>query len=565
MNLLTNLHTKNSITINQKFLFDVRQKLESFHIQIPSQYFGMGLSLIFVLLFNKAFFTAAWNIHSASSFESIVFFISLFPLLWLLTFFLISLVCIPGLIKPFSIFLLIFGSLAAYFMDTYGVVIDREMLRNVLETDIQEASGLFNFYLVGYLMLLGIVPSLLVVRTKILWETAGREAVFRIASIVLSLVMSVLIILSLSSAYSSFFRTQKEVRFLTNPLGFVNAAISLAHETAKRPLVMDPISEGAHLGAGALNQTKPVLVVFVVGETARAANFGLGGYERDTTPLLAKQDIVYFNNVSSCGTSTAVSLPCMFSSFERENYSDNKAKSTHGLLDFAKVSGIDVLWRDNNSGCKGTCDRVTFEPSETLMPDSQCKGGECFDEILLNNISQKISGGNQFIVLHQKGSHGPAYDQRYPESMQFFTPVCKTNQLQECTEEQVVNAYDNSIRYTDYFLNQVINWLKKQESTHNTVMVYVSDHGESLGENNIYLHGMPYAVAPEYQTHVPFVFWASQEFYKDRGLSKECLNHIKGDEFSHDNIFHSFLGLLDIQTNHYRPELNMFFQCTKQI
>lgn len=531
-------------------------------MQIPSQFFAMGLSLVFVLLFNKAFFSAAWNSQSTDSLESIIFFVSLIPLLWLLTFFLISLVCIPGLIKPISVLLLVCGSLASYFMDTYGVVIDREMLRNVLETDVQEAGGLFNLHLVGYLVLLGVLPSLLVIRTKILWKTLGREFVSRIISITLSLIISVLIILSLSSAYSSFFRTQKEVRFLTNPLGFVNATISLARESTKRPLVMNTISEGARLGAGTLNQRKPVLVVFVVGETARAANFGLGGYERDTTPLLAKQDIVYFQYVSSCGTSTAVSLPCMFSPFGRKNYSDNKAKSTHGLLDFASASGIDVLWRDNNSGCKGACDRVKFEPSEDLMPDPQCKDGSCFDEILLNNISQKLTGGNQFIVLHQKGSHGPAYDQRYPESMQFFTPVCTTNQLQTCSEEQVVNAYDNSIRYTDYFLNQVIDWLKTQQSTHNTVMVYVSDHGESLGENNIYLHGMPYAVAPEYQTHVPFVFWASQDFYQDRGLSKECLNRIRGEEFSHDNIFHSFLGLLDIQTSHYQPELDMFSKCT---
>ncbi|PUA27214.1 MAG: phosphoethanolamine transferase [Cellvibrio sp. 79] len=528
---------------------------------MPSQHFAMGLSLAFVLLFNKAFFFAAWNTQSADSFGAIVFFVSLIPLLWMLTFFFISLVCIPGIIKPISVFLLIGGSFASHFMDTYGVVIDKEMLRNVWETDTQEAAGLLNLHLIGYLIVLGVLPSLLVIRTNIIWSSVKREFVVRTVSVILSLVVSFLLILSLSNYYSSFFRNHKEVRFLANPLGFVNAGISLLRENSSRPLVIDPISQDARLGTGTIHQTKPVLIVFVVGETARAANFGLSGYQRDTTPLLAKQDIIYFNNFSSCGTSTAVSLPCMFSSLSRDDYSDNKAKSRHGLLDFISASGVDVLWRDNNSGCKGTCDRVLYESPESLSAESQCENGNCYDEVLLNNLPKKITAGNQFIVLHQKGSHGPAYNQRYPNSMQFYTPVCSSNQLQKCSQAEVINAYDNTIRYTDYFLNSVVEWLKTQQSTHNTAMIYVSDHGESLGENNLYLHGMPYAIAPEFQKHVPFIFWASSSFYRDRGLSKECLNKLKAHEFSHDNIFHSFLGLLDIDTKHYQPGLDIFSSC----
>lgn len=557
----TNLELKSLYTTKPATLLLLRQRLKLFNIQMPSQYFSLSISLVFILLFNKSFFFSAWNTQALDSFNATLFAISLVPILWLLTFFFVNLVCLPGLVKPTIIFLLLSGSLASYFMDAYGIGIDKEMLRNAWETDIKETQDLINPHLISYVVFLGILPSILVLKTRISWGTFRQELKNRIVLSILSVFVSLLLILSLSSFYSSFFRNHKEVRLLANPLGFINAGVSLLREKSQRPIVIDPISHEATLGPGTIQQTKPLLVIFVVGETARAANFGTNGYPRNTTPLLAQKDIVNFNNVASCGTSTAVSLPCMFSAFSRSEYSDSKAKSQHGLLDFINTVGIDVLWRDNNSGCKGACDRIPYESSGEMISPEQCKDGNCFDEILLKNLSNKLTGRNQFIVLHQKGSHGPAYDQRYPESMRVFQPVCNTNRLQDCSIEQVINSYDNSIRYTDFFLSNVIDWLNTLQASYNTVMVYVSDHGESLGENNLYLHGMPYAIAPEQQKHVPFIFWASSSFYRDRGLSKECLMNIKSQDFSHDNIFHSFLGLLDIKTKYYQSRLDIYAPC----
>lgn len=529
--------------------------------RISSQHLAMLLSLFFVLVFNKSFFGAAWQMMNMDTVSAIVFAISLVPLLWLVTLFFIYLLCLPVIIKPVCIFLLMGGSVSAYFMDTYGVVIDREMLRNTLETDSHESMGLFSFKLVAYIFIIGVLPSLMILKVKIAWNNPWREALSRLLTTVVVLIISLLIILSLSQYYSSFFRNHKEVRLLANPLGFVNAGISLASEAEKNPLTMESISLGVVLGSGTLQQTKPMLLVLVVGETARAASFGVDGYERNTTPLLSQQDILYFNKFSSCGTSTAVSLPCMFSTLARKEYKDAVAKSRHGLLDFIHAAGVDVLWRENNSGCKGVCDRVPTESFTQVSPPQWCKDGGCYDEVLLHDLSSKISGNNQVIVLHQNGSHGPAYDHRYPESMRFYTPVCTTNQLQHCTREEVVNAYDNTIRYTDHFLNQVIEWLIAQQSTHNVAMMYISDHGESLGENRIYLHGMPYTIAPEFQTRVPFIFWATSGFYQDRGLDKKCLSDFRHSAFSHDNIFHSLLGLVDIQTKYYQPKLDIFAPC----
>lgn len=563
MRQLNNQEIRHFQDFQTGFLVSVSRAIENFNMQIGSQGFAIGLSLIFVLLFNKSFFLSAWHIQPMDSLSTFSFNVSLIVLLWLSIFFFISLFSIPGVIKPVSIFLFFTGALAAHFMDAYGVVIDREMLRNVWETDLRETEGLINFHLIMYLLVLGILPSVLVLKTKILWGKFSYELGLRIASLIGSLLIAVLLIFNISNYYSSFFRNHKEVRLLANPLGFVNATFSLAHEISQGPLAVEPISQNARFGSAVHNQSKPLLVVFVVGETARAANFALGGYKRNTTPVLAGKDIIYFNNFFSCGTSTALSVPCMFSSLSRANYNNRKAKSLHGLLDFIHTAGMDVLWRDNNSGCKGTCDRVMYESTENFQ-SGDCKDGICFDEALLHNLSAKITGNNQFIVLHQKGSHGPYYNQQYPRSMQIYKPVCDTNQLHNCSREEIVNAYDNTIRYTDYFLGKVIDWLVTQQDSHNVVMVYVSDHGESLGENNLYLHGMPYAIAPNVQKHVPFIFWASPGFYHDRKLKKECLFNQKSERYSHDNIFHSVLGLLDIETDYYQPNLDIFSPCIKR-
>ena len=558
------MHVKRMQGILLSFSVANHKDIVTFGLQTSSQQFLMILSFVFVVLFNKSFFTAAWHIQEINSLGKILFFISLVPLLWLLTLSFLNFLCLPGIVKPICIIMLVGGAFAAYFMDSYGVVIDKEMLRNVLETDSQEVRNLYSVKLIAYVVGIGVLPSWLIIKTKINWKTYWRELIVRATTLIISLVVSSLLIISLSDYYSSFFRNHKDVRLLANPLGFVNAAISLLNEKMRKPIIVESISNGATLGAGTLQQQKPVLIIFVVGETARSANFGLGGYFRDTTPLLAKQNIIYFDNFSSCGTSTAVSVPCMFSSLSRSEYSASKARLRHSLLDFISVADVDVLWRDNNSGCKGTCDRVSYESFDETMPEQWCIEDNCYDEVLLHNLEEKITGRNQFIVLHQKGSHGPAYDQRYPDAMRHFTPVCTTNQLHDCSTEEVVNAYDNSIRYTDYFLYQVILWLIDHQNTFNTSMIYVSDHGESLGENRMYLHGMPYTIAPSFQKQVPFVFWASEGFYRDRRLSRECLSNIRTQSFSHDNIFHSFIGLLDIKTEYYDQQMDIFAACIKQ-
>ena len=298
-------------------------------------------------------------------------------------------------------------------------------------------------------------------------------------------------------------------------------------------------------------------MIFVVGETARSDHFSLNGYKRKTNPLLEKEDVISFKNLYSCGTSTAYSIPCIFSFYDRDEFSFNKAKSVYNILDILNnTKKIEILWRDNNSNSKGVALRVRYEDFKTPKNNPICKEGECRDEGMLSGLDRFIKehpNKDILIILHQIGSHGPAYYKRYPKEFEKFTPVCKTNELQKCSKEEIVNAYDNTILYTDYFLAKVINFLKKYENkNYESAMIYVSDHGESLGESGIYLHGLPYFIAPKAQKNVASIIWLSESIKKD--INYSAVKNKINQPLSHDSIFHTLLGLFEVQTKLYKKE-----------
>lgn len=527
-----------------------------------SAQFSLVAALFFVIFYNAAFFDHVIALVDQSSFRGLIFIANVSLVLWLLTAIVIALVTLPYLAKPILSVLFIGGASVAYFMDAYGVVIHRLMIQSVLETDYSESRDLINMNLVLYIVALGVLPSLLLLKINLRFGNFSAEFWRKSKFIIAAFIGCLALILSMSMDYASFFRNHKEIRQMANPLNFIYA--SLSYVTAGNGVVeVKPIENDAAVSVFGKSQLKPTLFILVVGETARADHFGINGYTRDTTPLIAQQNIINFSNVTSCGTETAVSVPCMFSNLGRGGYSDAKAKSQEGLLDVINHAGIFVLWRDNNSSCKGTCNRVAYEEMQHLQIPELCNGSECFDEILLHQLDQKLAAtnGSKAIVLHQKGSHGPDYFERYPQSKEIFTPVCKTNQLQDCTQAEVVNAFDNTIYYTDYFLNQTIEWLKTKNTEYNTSLIYLSDHGESLGDNGLYLHGMPYSIAPKEQKHVPFFMWLSDEYSAANHVDIQCLKSIIENNYSHDNLFHTVLGMLNIQTQVYQANLDILGVC----
>lgn len=550
------------LIISRAFLFLTEKLTVKPSAKLSSHYFSVCVALFFVGFFNASFFGSILNLAVHPGVRDVVFTVNAALLLLALNYIFISIIALPYVAKPLLSIMFFVAAGVAYFMDSYGIVIHRLMIQNMMETDLFEVEGLINKTLIFYLFALGLLPALMLSKITITFDTFGKELWKKTKHIGIAVVCILMLIMSMSQDYASFFRNHKSVRQLANPLNFVYAGFSY-FTTSNHSIAVEPIENDAAVSAFGKAQIKPTLFILVVGETARADHFGINGYERDTTPLLSQQNIINFTDVASCGTETAVSVPCMFSALGRSNYSDSKAKSQEGLLDVISHAGIPVLWRDNNSSCKGTCNRVAYEDVQHLNIPDLCNEHECFDEILLHHLNGKMSAttGSQFIVLHQKGSHGPDYYNRYPKNREHFAPVCQDSQLQNCTKEQLVNTFDNTIRYTDYFLNSTIGWLKTKDKQYNTSLLYLSDHGESLGEKNLYLHGMPYAFAPKEQKRIPFFLWMSTGFEQVNAIDTECLKKMSGAPYSHDNLFHTVLGMLNINSGVYKTQLDMVQPC----
>lgn len=519
---------------------------------------------------NVALWLALWRLPEVTGFQGLAFLLGFFAFIAGLQTAFLSIFTWHWTLKPVVGFCLIATALGAYFMVAYGVVIDKSMMVNVLQTDIHESKELLSLRLLLALGLLAILPIGLMWRAEIKRASFISQLKSNLATLVIACLVAIAAVMLTFQSMASVMRNHKQIRFMINPLNSIYALGLIAREPfiqLKLPTVK--IGEDAHRGASWATSTKPLLLILVVGETARAANFSLNGYERNTNPELSQENVVSFKQAYSCGTSTAASVPCMFSHLGRVDYGKRNA-NYENLLPVLKRAGMAVLWRDNNAGCKGVCSKDEGQDMQHLSVQGICTAQECLDEILLHQLDAKVDillKGNKakgaVIILHQMGSHGPAYYLRSPKAFKIFLPECETNTLQSCTREQVINAYDNTILYTDHFLAQTLQWLKARSGRFDAAMLYMSDHGESLGENNTYLHGLPYMIAPDVQTHIPMIVWLSPQMEQRTGVTMQCLREQQEKPFSHDNLFHSVLGVLDIQTNVYRRERDLFAPCEK--
>ncbi len=461
--------------------------------------------------------------------------ITLFAIATVLFFLLI---CYGRLTRWILAFFVIASSQAAYYMAQYGVVIDVDMLDNAMQTNPAEFWGLVTPSLVIRTLFLGLLPAWLVFRSR--FRTLGfwRSLKARLLLIAGALVAAALLVAPLTASYASFIREHKQVRLYASPLFYTYSLARYAnlHWIPHAPQPHRTLATDLKVIDG---HRPNHIVVLVVGETARADRFSLNGYARDTNPELRRQRVVSFTQVTSCGTSTAISVPCMFSALGRAHYDGDEAKRSDNVLDVLQRSGVRVLWRDNNSDSKGVADRVRYESFRSRERNPVCDP-ECRDVGMLDGLDQYIrenAGQDILIVMHPMGSHGPEYYKRYPAAFEKFTPVCRTGELQRCSKQEIDNAYDNSILYTDHFLSTVIDFLKPYDKSHATAMLYVSDHGESLGEKGMYLHGAPYALAPDTQIRVPVVLWFGENF----DYSLDTAMRYRDVPFSHDELFCSLL------------------------
>ena len=517
---------------------------------------------------NAALWRELAHLHLLDGLRGVLFALAAAALIVFLLTGLIGLLAWRFTLKPALTLLLLTAAVGAHFMLTYGVVLDTTMLTNVLQTDPGEARDLLGWRLAATVLVLGVVPSVLVWRVVLRPIALPRRLVQNFALTAGSLGAAVLVLLAAFQPLSSAMRNHRHVRHLASPLNVVQALVQIAAQPLRRDdAVVLPIGADARLGPSYAKQAKPPLLVLVVGETGRSGNFGINGYARDTTPELARVGVASFRNAWACGTSTAAALPCMFAHLDRQAF-EGRDHHYEGLLDVLQRAGLAVLWLDNQAGCKGVCARVPSIATSAARDAELCSDGECYDEILLRGLDERIAtlpearrARGIIVVMHPMGSHGPAYYKRSPPAFKRFLPECASNVLSDCSQEQLVNAYDNTIAYTDHFLAATIGWLKRRESSAETALLYVADHGESLGENNLYLHGLPYAIAPDVQKRVAWFSWMSPAFERRAGVSSACLSQRVDTPVSHDHYFHSVLGLLDVQTGVYRRELDAYAPC----
>ena len=514
------------------------------------------------LCFNGAFWHAALAGHEAGRIDTWKFVAGTFIAMCGLHAALLVALSGRWTIKPLLAVLVVVTALAAYHMDHYAVFMDTEMLGNILHTEYREAREFLTGDLLVSVLLRAAPPLLLLWRVEVPRRGWGRASLVRIATMMLMLLLAGGGLLLAFRDLSALMRNQKEVRYLVTPGNYLYAAArALLADARQAQHGLTAIGADARVAPRAAG-TRPRLLVIVVGETVRAQNWGLNGYARDTTPELRALQVVNFNDVQSCGTATEVSLPCMFAPVGRRDYDEARIRGQQSLLHVLDHAGIATLWRDNQTGCKGVCTGLPFQQWNDARIAGLCKDGSCYDEVLLHDLQRDVEGstGDMVVVLHPIGNHGPSYYARYPDRFRHYLPTCDSPELGQCSGAQILNAYDNAVRYADHFVAEAIRLLERQTG-HDAALIYVSDHGESLGEHGLFLHGVPWAIAPEQQTRVPMITWLAPGFARDEGIDLQCLRARSGRKLSHDSLFHSVLGLLDVRTALYEPSLDLYRDC----
>lgn len=474
--------------------------------------------------------------------------------------------------KPLWFAVVLLAAFVQHYMLEYRVVMDPTMIANVLQTDPNEARDLMSWRMAFHVLVVVLLPGLALWRARIvpmrfvsrLW----RNAALLLLAVAVALVAAV----SMNRQLAPLMRNNIHLRYMMNPVASLYSSGSvLIKPMFKRSRKLIPITAGTTLGASYAGQARPPMLVMVVGETARADHFGLNGYARDTTPELAARGVLSYHDVHSCGTNTLASVPCMFSPLGKQGYESRK-DDYENLVDVLQAAGLAVVWLDNQAGCKDVCTRIpnasAFDSLSPAQKSALCDGEECLDDVMLKGLDARIAAlpaerraKGVVLVMHQMGSHGPAYYKRSAPDVKRFLPECKTNALAECGHAELQNVYDNSIAQTDRFLARTIDWLKAQSNQYDPALLYVSDHGESLGEYGLFLHGVPYSFAPEAQKHVPMVTWFSDGMSQRRKLSRPCMEAGLDTPLTHDNLFHTVLGLMDVGNSTYKPALDALASC----
>ncbi|EIC12983.1 phosphoethanolamine--lipid A transferase [Kingella kingae] len=523
------------------------------------------LAIYFAAIFNYALYAKIWQIQE-HVWANFLFTVPVFIFLacWLV-FTLLALPFVHKIIVPLLLVISASVSYNSIFLDVY---FNHDMLTNVMQTTVSESSRLMTVPFIAWIVCLGVVPAILYCRTKIIYRTWWRECLARMGAGCLSILGVLVIAAFFYQDYASVGRNNPTLKNLIVPSNFIGAGISKYKHWKRDNLPYQTLDTQVKQIKTTPNRR---VFVMIVGETTRAINWGLNGYARQTTPLLAKRgdSVINFHNVSSCNTFTAGSVPCMFSHMTRTEFNVTRAEKQDNILDMMQRAGIKIVWLNNNSSCKGVCKNTPYIDVTKMNPPEFCHNGECLDNVMLPELDKVLNQIDQskqdtLIVLHTIGSHGPTYYERYTPEYRQFTPTCDTNEINRCSNQELVNTYDNTILYVDQFINTVIAHLEQHKDWESAVM-FASDHGESLGEKGVYLHSTPYEIAPKEQTSIPMIMWFSPTWLQNEKINAGCLHqNAQTQTYSHDNVFSTLFSAMNLdktQSQTYRADLDILAAC----
>ncbi|MDF2477103.1 MAG: phosphoethanolamine transferase [Sphingobacterium sp.] len=496
-------------------------------------HFALLMSVLNFLFFHYAFFTFVFDHVDYNSLSGGLLVMSLMVLMLVLNAFVFYLICfLTGYFG--KVLLLLFfniNAIAVYFINTFGVIIDKTMIGNILNTNYAESSSFFSLKLLFYVLILGVIPSIFIIKTSIVQVTWKKFAI----TSSLTLVFILVLILANARNWLWIDKNSKVLGALAMPWSYsVNTALfySDKYKSNEKELVLPDATIKDH---------QKSVVVLVIGESARRENFSLYGYHKNTNPLLSKVPNLFHFDANSTATYTTAGVKSILEH-------TNTDKLYEILPNYLYRNQVDVVWRTSNWG-EPPVHIKEYQNREALFPN--CKGEGCdYDELLLSGLKEKILSSKKdkvLIIVHTSTSHGPTYNTKYPARFEIFKPVCNSVDLGKCSQKELINAYDNTIVYTDYLLMKIIEDLKQLKEYH-SAMLFVSDHGESLGENNLYMHGVPMSIAPKEQYEIPFIVWVSDGSKQVKPNNMLTQNH----------VFHSVLNFLNVQSPIYNDRMSIF-------
>ena len=448
-----------------------------------------------------------------------------------LNYFFYYLVMRPGKTagKCLLAFMFFGDAVSLYFINTYEVLITDKMMGNVFNTQFSEASGFFSFSFVLYVVFLGILPGVWLFMQKI--DYGSWKRYFSNIGGALAVVLAVA--LANMQNWPWIDRNSTELGSLLMPWSYTVNSVRFYNAEKKRNQKEIPLPD-----ATIANDSKDVCIL-IIGESARRENFSLYGYKKETNPLMAKDSVTALV-ADAAATYTTAGVKALLSH-------KPGGKLYEILPNYLNRTGVDVIWRTNNWGEPPV--HIQQYQKMGKLKEMYPEADGRYDGILLAGLKEVIENSEKdkvVIFLHTGTSHGPTYNKKYPAEFEVFTPVCNTVEMSKADPAELMNAYDNTIVYTDYLVHSAIDILRSIHDRRGCVL-FVSDHGESLGENNLYMHGVPMSMAPKEQVEIPFIVWTS-----DKTPVKDL------EKVGQYHVFHSVLDFLGIESPIFNEELNIF-------